>query len=130
MHSRQTPARKAAPKRLRQTRPGRPSKVSVLFFEHAGAWSAQVLEYDIATQAKTLRQLFHETERILAGYLALAAEEGRKPFEGIPPAPRRYWRLYEASQIVMDRPSVGITTQGAGLPAIRREIRVAESLAA
>lgn len=50
-------------------------------------WVAQVKEYDIAMQAKTLPDLFIEIGRVLAGYHVIAEELGQEPFANIPPAP-------------------------------------------
>jgi predicted RNase H-like HicB family nuclease len=92
------------------TAKGKPGKVerkhkfSVLFFEHDECWAAQCLEYDIATQAKTLQELFHEVERVLVGHVAVAKELGQEPFVGIGRAPPQYWELFEKSQTQISRP--------------------------
>jgi predicted RNase H-like HicB family nuclease len=102
----------------------------VLFIESDGWWSAQVLEHDIATQAKTLEDLFYEVDRILVAHIALAAEEGRQPFKGIPRAPEKYWERFKKSHISMRCPSAGFKLNGSSLPKIRKTIRVAERTAA
>jgi hypothetical protein len=126
-------ARQLTPKKTsigRRARSKGTYKLSVLFIEDSLGWSAQVLEYDIATQADTLQALFHEVERILVAYVALAHADGRQPFEGIPRAPEKYWEVFKASHISMERPPIGIKARGLRLPRIEKEIRLAEIVAA
>jgi hypothetical protein len=101
----------------------------ILFIEDDSGWSAQCLEYDIATQAGTLADLFHEVERMLVAHVALAAETGREPFAGIRRAPEKYWQIFERSQIRMERPAEGLKLQNSEPPRIRPNIRVAERAA-
>ena len=71
---------------------------AVVFQE--GEWlSAQCLEYDIATQAKTLDDLSYELQRILVGHVVTSKKLGKAPFEGVPRAPRKYWEMFERSKI-------------------------------
>ena len=128
MPARRLPLKKSASGR----RPGKRAehRLSVLFIEEAGGWAAQVLEHDIATQADTLHELFYEVERLLVSHLALADAEGRAPFAGLPPAPRKYWEIFEKSHISMNRPLAGLRTEQIPLSKIRKEIRIAESAAA
>jgi hypothetical protein len=58
-------------------------------------WVAQCLEYDIATQARTLDALLVELERILVAHFVVAEKEGLEPFADIPKAPRRFWEMYQ-----------------------------------
>ncbi len=67
-------------------------EVSAILFEEGDWWSAQCLEYDIAAQAKTLSGLLYEVERVLISHLCIAEELGRKPFEGLEPAPNHRLR--------------------------------------
>lgn len=55
-----------------------------------GVWSAQCMEYDFATQAKTLDLLAQEIQRQIRLYVAWAKKEGKKPFEGMTPPPPAY----------------------------------------
>jgi hypothetical protein len=68
-------------------------KIRAVAFEHGDHWVAQCLEYDIATQAKTLDDLLYELERILVAHVMGA--EGANPFAAIPKAPQSFWRMYE-----------------------------------
>lgn len=70
-------------------------EVSAILFEEGDWWSAQCLEYDIAAQARTLSDLLYEVERVLVSHLCIAEELGRKPFEGLEPAPQKFWDMYQ-----------------------------------
>src|SRR5438270_10544232 len=71
-------------------------QIRAVAFERGDHWVAQCLEYDIATQAKTLDDLLYELERILVAHLMGA--EGADPFANIPKAPQRFWRMYETAE--------------------------------
>jgi hypothetical protein len=80
-------------------------EIRAVLFQEIGWWVAQCLEYDIAVQAETEEALLLELERILIGYILVAQKKGRLPFQGMPPAPRRYWKMFElAKPIEMDLP--------------------------
>lgn len=80
-------------------------EIRAILFQEIGWWVAQCLEYDIAVQARTKEALLHELERILIGYILVGQKKGRLPFQGMPPAPRRYWEMYEqAKPLEMDLP--------------------------
>jgi len=126
-------ARKITPKKSppeRQARGNDRYKLSVLFIEDTEGWSAQVLEHDIATQADTLEDLFYEVERILISHVALATADGRAPFEGIPPAPTRYWEIFRNSEMFMRGPRAGLRQQQSQPPKITKHIRIAGKIAA
>ena len=74
------------------------SRVHVVVFREGDWWVGQCLEYDIATQAKTLTDLHYEVGRLLVGHYAVAIERGWTPFESVPPAPARHWRLFEEAK--------------------------------
>lgn len=61
-----------------------------------GEWLvAQILEHDIATQARGIDDLLADIQRILQAHLVIAREHGKEPFQSIPAAPSRYWHLFE-----------------------------------
>lgn len=75
-----------------------PLRIRAVLFEEEGWWVAQCLEYNVATQAKSLEDLRYELERILLGHLVVSAENATEPFQNLPPAPQRFWRMYESAQ--------------------------------
>lgn len=79
-----------------------PYKISAVLFQEGDWWVAQCLEYDIATQAKKIAELYYELERILVGHMVVAREEGVAPFSGIPRAPKRYWDLFRDARVKLE----------------------------
>jgi hypothetical protein len=71
--------------------------VSAILFEEGQSWAAQCLEYDIAAQAASLSDLLYELQRVLVSHLSIAEELGSRPFEGLEPAPQKFWDMYERS---------------------------------
>lgn len=67
---------------------------AVLYQESSGWWSAQCLEYDVATQAKTLPTLYRELERVLLSYFVVSNHLGVEPFSGLPPAPKHFQAMF------------------------------------
>lgn len=71
------------------------NKLHVVIFR-SGEWLiAQCLEHDIATQARELKELIYEVERILSAHILVADKEGLEPFVNLPKAPRRFWQMYK-----------------------------------
>jgi hypothetical protein len=71
-------------------------RIRAVVFQESGWWCAQCLEYDIATQAKSINELKHELERVFITQVELALERGQEPFAVFPKAPERYFQMYEA----------------------------------
>jgi hypothetical protein len=72
-----------------------------------GEWvAAQCLEYDIATQARTLGDLVHEIQRTIVGHIATSRKLGKLPFEGVPRAPKKFWDMFRRSRIPLWVPKV------------------------
>jgi len=82
----------------------RKDPIRFLLFEHKDGWSAQCLEYDFATQAETLSDLYYEIERALAGHITVSVKLGSRPFEGLGRAPQRYWDLFDRAPLKLEPP--------------------------
>lgn len=67
--------------------------------EHGGQWSAQCLEYDMATQADSLAGLYYQIERMIVGHIVVSVELGMEPFKGLSPAPKRFFKLYDDAKL-------------------------------
>lgn len=80
-----------------------PIDVSVIAFQEGDWWTAQCLEYDLAAQAKTLSDLRYELDRVLVSHAVVSTELGRAPFEGVGPAPAKYWRMFENAKMRIER---------------------------
>jgi hypothetical protein len=74
-------------------------KISAVLFQRGDWWVAQCLEYDIATQAKSLPDLRYELERVLVGHAVISARLGTQPFESLPAAPQQYWEMFDRSDL-------------------------------
>jgi len=105
------------------------SRVRVVLFEEAGAWSAQCLDFDIAAQAEKLLDVQDELVRVLAVHVAASRQLGREPFEGIAPAPLRFWGLHENGLRIACKPVTYSLDSGPQLPAIQPDLRIAQSVA-
>jgi len=77
-------------------------QIHAVAFRSGSCWVAQCLEYDIATQAKSFRELLYEVERILVAHVLVARGEGADPFAGIPKAPKRFWEMYKNGKPIPD----------------------------
>ena len=98
-----------------------------------GWWSAQCLEHDIAAQAKGLSELNYELGRVLMAQILLSKEAGKEPFEGINPAPKKYWDMYEKSGLTVTANSTRLTVEpppSYDFPIPMPQLRIAESHAA
>jgi predicted RNase H-like HicB family nuclease len=80
-----------------------PKNVSlrVVIFKSGEWWVGQCLEHDIVAQAKTVNSLTYELERAIVAHIVIAEENGFQPVETIPPAPQRYWKMFEAAGVAV-----------------------------
>jgi len=76
--------------------------ISAVIFQEGEWWIAQCLEHDISAQAESPSELHYELERVLFAHLCASAQEGRQPFEGLGPAPKKYWRMWEKSKLTVE----------------------------
>jgi predicted RNase H-like HicB family nuclease len=99
---------------------------AVLFQEADGTWSAQCLEYDIAAQAKTITDLRYEFERVLTVHLAASVDLEQQPFEGLKPAPQKFWDMYQNSELSVQGKRLPFRVPlPASMPMIVPELRIA-----
>jgi hypothetical protein len=104
--------------------------VTAVLLQEGDWWSAQCLEYDIATQARSLTALHYELQRVLTSHVAVSQELGRQPFQGLPPAPQQFWDMYTTASVRIEADEVPFRVPDpSGLPAIVPHMRVGESLA-
>lgn len=71
-----------------------PIHVLMIEDKKAGYWSAQCLEYDIATQAKGLTALLDEVHRVLNAHIRLSEKLKIEPFANLKSAPPIFWKMY------------------------------------
>ena len=58
-------------------------------------WIAQCLEYDIVAQAKSLPKLHAAFALAFISHIAVREHTGQGLFEGVPKAPKKYYKLFE-----------------------------------
>lgn len=79
-----------------------PNTIHAVVFNEGDWLVAQCLEYDIATQAKSLSTLLDEVEQIIAAYILVAEQKGVEPFANVPRAPGRFWRMYKDAKAKLE----------------------------
>ena len=67
---------------------------AVIFFDR-GWWIAQCLEYNLCTSSKRREDLPRNLMGQLRTQTAADIFHGKRPFETLSTAPKRFWRLYE-----------------------------------
>jgi hypothetical protein len=75
-----------------------------VIFKSGDWWIGQCLEHDIGAQAKALKQIADELERAIVAHIVVAVENKLEPFKSIPPAPRRYWKMFDEGLKLEMRP--------------------------
>jgi len=109
-----------------------PKVLRVLLIPHGDAWSAQCLNYDLAAQGRTLPEAHENLACLVRDQIAVDKKFGRKPFEGIPPAPSSYWNAWEHAVRLERAAAHERSSQSAQRcpPPLRSEERVAVSAVA
>ncbi len=104
-------------------------ELNFLLIEGGHGWSARCLEYDFVTQAETLGDLAFEIQRTVVGHIAVGAELGRRPFQGLKRAADEHWELFKRSPLKLQPTEVtvrAISHAARNLPAPElKELRVA-----
>jgi hypothetical protein len=100
-------------------------KLRVLIFQEGEWLCAHCLEYNFATQARTLDDLRYAIERMIAGHIAISLANGLKPFKNRRRAPEKYWTLFRRSKIALPPKSFGLRIKKSGVSIPTPEIRVA-----
>jgi hypothetical protein len=105
-----------------------PRKIPIrgVVFQEGDWLSVRCLEYDLATQGRTLAQLYRNLNRLIVGHIAVRLHHNQRPFQALRPAPRKYWDLFKRSKIPLsaDTSNVrGVRSNGFVVPP--PELRVA-----
>lgn len=74
-------------------------RVSVVIYPERDVWIAQCLEYDIVSQGKTIQDVQDRLTRNIAATFSIYAENGKNAFESIPPAPKKFWEMFEKATV-------------------------------
>jgi len=99
--------------------------LSVVFLKEDEHWIAQCLEYDIVGQSRSLKNLPEAFALAFASHIAVRMEAKQDLFEGVPPAPDKYWALFEQG-IRLDEKDVRVPIPSLNTPPPFLDARVAE----
>lgn len=69
-----------------------------VLFEDRGWWVAQCLEYNLTASSKDPRELRQKLETVVRVQVEADLEAGKAPFSTLPPAPRRFWTLFQSAK--------------------------------
>ena len=83
--------------------------IRALVFQDGDWLSVRCLEYDLATQARTLPRLYASLRRLILGHISVRLHHNHRPFEGLKPAPRKYWDMFERSKIPLSDEGLSFT---------------------
>ena len=75
---------------------GRPT-FKLLIYSRNGRWHAVVLEHFLMTYADSEEDLLRRTREMLLTHIVASVENGVEPFVRLPPAPPKYWEMYNAA---------------------------------
>jgi hypothetical protein len=73
-------------------------RIRAVVFKEGDWWILQGLDYDFAVAARTLEDMPVRAQRFLAVLFDASRQHGVEPFYGYSPAPRRFWKMYEAAE--------------------------------
>lgn len=78
-------------------------ELRVVAYREGDYYIAQGLEFDICVQAKTIEELQDRFDLAAFATLAICAERGTDPYEGIPRAPSEFWEMFENAHALPTR---------------------------
>jgi len=110
-------------------KPARKVAIRAVVFQEGDWLCVQCLEYNLATQARSLTALYAGLHRLILGHIAVRLRHNQRPFEGLPPAPGKYWELFERSKIPLSAPVRFTPVRSNGVVVPPPEVRVAQPAA-
>ena len=96
-----------------------------VIFQEGDWWIIHFLEYDLATAVRRLEEAAAEVKRFLMVQIAASLECGVAPFQGFSPAPRKYWRMFDAAETRMDTVQLKLPPELESGPEPRIDTRIA-----
>jgi hypothetical protein len=100
-----------------------------VMFKSGKFWVGQCLEHDIAAQASTPKELPYQLERAIVGHLVIAQDNGLVPLENVPPAPARFYKMFDEGLKIEASLEHRFTVKGLPQPEIP-ELRLADPIPA
>jgi hypothetical protein len=80
--------------------------LNAVLYKEGDWWVAQCVDHDIATQARTVDQLYGEYERLIVGHIVASMAAGTQPFANTPKPPTHFRRMFESAKVVVMRPEL------------------------
>jgi hypothetical protein len=100
-----------------------PLRIRVVVFKDGDWWIIQGLDYDFVTLARSLEDVPGEIHRWLTVLFAASRQIGVEPFAGYTPAPRRFWKMYEQAQPLVDPlPSLELPEDLGSIPIVESRL--------
>ena len=87
--------------------------LSVVFLRDGDEWVVQALERDFAAHGKTREEALKALAGVVLGHLKLTKGDPGGPLVDVPPAPERFWKIWNLYTETVVRPLVG---PDAGVP--------------
>ena len=75
--------------------------INAVAFKEGNAWVIQGIEYDIVAHAYDVTAAPHAFMRAVVENMVITEHLGRRPLEGIKPAPERFRSMYEEAEVEM-----------------------------
>jgi hypothetical protein len=82
--------------------------ISAVAFKEGDAWVIQGIEHDIVAHTYDVHKVPEAFTRALLENVAITEHLGRKPLEGIKPAPEKYRKMFEDAALEL-RPTKSVT---------------------
>lgn len=108
-------------------KPAREITIRAVVYQQGDSLCAQCLEWDIATQAKTLDDLRHDLERLIAGHIAIGLEHGFDALATVRRAPKKYWEMFRRSRIELPPQPSRFKPRKRGISVRPPQIRIASA---
>ena len=87
-------------------------KINAVAFKEGDAWIVQGIEYDIVAHATTITALPLAFTRAVLENMLITEHLGRRPLEGIKPAPERFRQLFDNAIVEMVTAQVACGSDG------------------
>jgi hypothetical protein len=78
--------------------------LNAVVYKEGDWWVAQCVDHDIATQARTVDQLYGEYERLIVGHIVASLAAGTRPFADTPAPPPHFRSMFASAKVVVMRP--------------------------
>jgi hypothetical protein len=98
--------------------------IRAVVYQQGESLCAQCLEWDIATQAKTLEALCHDLDRLIVGHIAIGLEHGFDALAAVRRAPQKYWEMFRRSRIELPPHALRFKPKRRGVTVRPPQIRI------